>query len=137
MSQTIGKISFDPAKVLGVGSTSKVFSGTFSGRQVAVKMIPKSYVKFYQAEIDLLVKSDLHKNIVRHFTAESDEQHFYIALERCHGTIRDYVMRPDLRAKITRKQVLEQIFEGMEWLHSLDISELLSFKMSLSWFIHN
>lgn len=124
MSQTVGKITFNQTQILGAGSSSKVYEGTFSGRQVAVKKIPKSNVKLHETEINLLVKSDLQKNIVRYFTTESDDQFFYIALERCHFSIKDYVERSDLKQIISRKQVITQIFEGMEWLHSLKIGKL-------------
>lgn len=70
MSQTVGKITFDSTKVLGSGATSTVYQGTFSGREIAVKKMSKSQVKPCQVEIDLLIKLDVHKNIVRYFVDE-------------------------------------------------------------------
>ena len=68
--KSVGRISFDSTKILGTGSTSTVFLGKFSGREVAVKKIPKSQVKPCRTEIDLLIKLDLQRNIVRYFIDE-------------------------------------------------------------------
>lgn len=70
MSTTVGKITYFSSKVLGQGSSAKVYEGTFSGREVAVKQIPKSFIKPCLREIDLLIKLDVHKNIIRYFVDE-------------------------------------------------------------------
>jgi serine/threonine-protein kinase/endoribonuclease IRE1 len=100
-----------------------VFEGTFSGRTVAVKRISKSEVKPCRTEIELLIKLDVQKNIVRYFIEEVDESFFYIALEKCDFTLKDYVQRSDLIELISKKRVVQEIFEGFKWLHSKKIGE--------------
>lgn len=126
MSQIVGEISFDPSRILGNGSTSTVYLGKFNGREVAVKKISKSKVKDFETEKQLLIVCDRHKNIVVNFKAESDSENLYIALELCHFTMKDYVQRADLKNIISRKEVIKQIFDGMEWLHSLGIGKSLN-----------
>jgi hypothetical protein len=52
-------------------------------------------------------------------------------LEKCQLTLKEYVSRNDLKAFITRKEVVLQIFEGFAWLHSQNIGENLSLKFAL------
>jgi serine/threonine-protein kinase/endoribonuclease IRE1 len=79
MSFKVGKITYDSSEILGTGSTSTVFEGSFSGRAVAVKRIPKLLVKPCKREIELLIKLDVQRNIVRYFIEEvqSDPSKFF------------------------------------------------------------
>ena len=85
---SVGRISFYPTKILGTGTTSTVFLGNFSGREVAVKKIPKLQVKPCRTEIDLLLKLDEQKNIVKYFIDEvicKDFQRIFFNLLRILG----------------------------------------------------
>jgi serine/threonine-protein kinase/endoribonuclease IRE1 len=119
--QKIGSLSFDMNDVIGRGSSSVVFRGLFGQRHVAIKRVEKSKQKLVQQEIDLLQKSDRNSNIIRYFVTEEDAQYYYIALELCVGSLKDYLQSPEMKAKITKKKVIDQVINGMEWLHSLKI----------------
>lgn len=119
---TVGNISFDPNTVIGEGNTSTVYDGKFQNRDVAVKQIAKTQLQVVEREIDLLVKSDGHPNILRYFFVEQDNDYQYIALERCHFTLADYVERhDDIRKQLPPKMLIEKIFRALEWLHELQI----------------
>jgi serine/threonine-protein kinase/endoribonuclease IRE1 len=47
------------------------FRGTFDGRPVAVKRVVIDQLKLIGREIELLQKSDMHRNVVRYFCAVS------------------------------------------------------------------
>lgn len=72
---------------LGVGTTSRVVRGTFSGRSVAVKIVDSSRRKIIYRETDLLLHLDAHQNIIKYYTKEvgldpiSGNDNTYIALK--------------------------------------------------------
>lgn len=121
MTQNISSITFDSKNVIGRGSSSVVYKGRFGQRAVAVKKIDKKNSKLIQSEILLLQKSDEHPNIIRYFVSQEDQQFTYLALELCSFTLKDYVMRNDLKSRISSKTVIEKMFGGLRWLHSLKI----------------
>lgn len=121
MLRKIGEITFDASLVLGTGSSSVVYKGKFGKygqRDVAVKKVDKNKTKIIRSEIELLERSDRHPNIIRYFASEEDDQHHYLALELCLCTLREYVTRPDFKAQIPVKTVIEQMIAGLEYLHS-------------------
>jgi serine/threonine-protein kinase/endoribonuclease IRE1 len=139
--QQIGSIVFNSNEIVGRGASSVVykgekfteklsnshfricchFSGKIGNRDVAVKKVPKSRAKLVTAEIDLLEKSDRHPNIIRYYLSEEDAENHYIALELCHGTLLDFISDERMKAKITLKNVFDQLLRGMEFLHDLNI----------------
>lgn len=122
MAQNVGAITFNTNQVLGRGSSSIVYRGLFGKREVAVKRVEKKNMKLIDKEISLLEKADRHVNIIRYLHAEEDPQYYYIALELCLCSLKDFVTRNDLKAKISQKTIIEQMISGMKWLHSNELS---------------
>ena len=76
--------------VLGYGSGGTVvFDGILDSRKVAVKRMLKQLVDLAQQEIEVLIDSDEHPNIVRCFAMEEDGEFLYLALERCDMSLND------------------------------------------------
>lgn len=80
-------------KTIGRGSNGTiVFDGYLEKRPVAVKRLLTQYYDKAQKEINHLIKSDEHPNILRYFHVESDEHFVYVALERCRFSLNDLVL---------------------------------------------
>lgn len=60
-----------------------VYEGQLDGRPVAVKRLLRQFYGLARKEIDVLVVSDEHPNVVRCFAMEEDREFVYVALERC------------------------------------------------------
>ena len=63
----------------------------FHSRNIAVKRILGHYNDFAAIEIENLMKSDSHPNIVRYYDMEEDEDFLYIAIEECAGSLEDFI----------------------------------------------
>ncbi|KAL4579125.1 hypothetical protein LXL04_015261 [Taraxacum kok-saghyz] len=88
----IGKLSFFN-KEIGKGSNGTiVLEGIYDGRAVAVKRIVKVHHDVALKEIQNLVLSDQHPNIVRWHGVEYDQDFVYIALERCACSLHDLIL---------------------------------------------
>lgn len=121
MSQTISSITIYPNEIIGRGTSSVVYRGQFGQRPVAVKRVDKENAKLIKSEINLLQKSDQDPNIIRYFSSEEDHKYTYLALELCSFTLKDYVTRSDLKARISPKTIAEKMLSAMKWLHSRSI----------------
>lgn len=118
----VGKIIFDPKKVLGKGCEGTfVYKGEFDGRAVAVKRLLPDCFTVADREVALLRESDAHENVVRYFCTEQDRMFKYIALELAEATLQDYVTGNYNKTKISLKNILHQATSGLAHLHSLDI----------------
>nr|XP_006813336.1 PREDICTED: LOW QUALITY PROTEIN: serine/threonine-protein kinase/endoribonuclease IRE1-like [Saccoglossus kowalevskii] len=119
----VGKIIFNPKKVLGQGCEGTfVFRGRFDNRDVAVKRILPDCFNFADREVDLLRESDEHPHVIRYFCTEEDKQFRYIALELCAATLANYVMNNSFDKQLLEPvDVLHQAMDGLTYLHSLDI----------------
>ena len=96
---TKGDICYDPEIELGHGSLgTKVFKGDFQGRKCAIKRLLFDNKELATKEIEILMKNDLHHNVIRYYAYEYDENFLYIALELCECTLQEYIKK-DLSTK--------------------------------------
>ena len=78
--------------MIGYGSCGTVvFEGVLDGRPVAVKRLLAHFHELARAELQTLIASDEHPNILRCFAMEEDEDFVYVALERCSCTLASLV----------------------------------------------
>ena len=119
----IGKIQFDPEKVLGSGCFgTTVYEGTFEERPVAIKRIVPQCLGVADREVELLRETDHHTNVVRYFCMEKDSVFRYIALELGCATVKEYVEdQLDFSPTLTPIKILNQALQGLNHLHNLKI----------------
>ena len=87
----VNQLTVGPA-ILGHGSCGTlVFEGTLAGRQVAVKRMLGQFYEAAKGEIETLILSDEHPNVVRCYAMETDADFVYLALERCPMTLADRI----------------------------------------------
>ena len=123
-------------EVLGYGSGgTAVFEGILDGRKVAVKRMLKQFVDLAKQEIEALIDSDEHPNVVRCFALEEDGEFVYLALERCDMSLADALETSKMKNMRFRKvdvdgaivntpiayQVARDIVEGVNAVHSRGI----------------
>lgn len=82
---------------IGMGSNGTiVFQGTYGKRDgekrpVAVKRLVKGHHHLASKEIESLIASDKHPNILRYFTKEEDRDFVYLAVELCDFSLDDLI----------------------------------------------
>ncbi|RWW52800.1 hypothetical protein BHE74_00040753 [Ensete ventricosum] len=77
---------------IGRGSNGTVvFEGVYGGRPVAVKRLLRAHHDVAFKEIQNLIASDRHPNIVRWYGVEQDLDFVYISLERCICSLSDLI----------------------------------------------
>ena len=123
-------------EVLGYGSGgTAVYEGILDGRKVAVKRMLKQFVDLAKQEIEALIDSDEHPNVVRCFALEEDGEFIYLALERCDMSLADALETAKMKNMRFRKvdvdgaivntplayQVARDIVEGVNAVHSRGI----------------
>ncbi|KAJ0968867.1 hypothetical protein J5N97_021744 [Dioscorea zingiberensis] len=77
---------------IGMGSNGTVvLEGVYDGRPVAVKRLLRAHHDIAFKEIQNLIASDRHPNIVRWYGVEQDLDFVYISLERCSCSLGDMI----------------------------------------------
>lgn len=77
---------------IGRGSNGTVvLEGVYDGRPVAVKRLLRAHHDVALKEIQNLIASDQHPNIVRWYGVEQDIDFVYISLERCSCSLSDLI----------------------------------------------
>lgn len=120
---SLGKISFHPDEVLGVGSKGTfVYRGSFEGSlDCAVKRVVSQCLTLADREVDFL-RSLQHPNLVRYLATEIDPQFIYIALELAEFTLRTVIEEGKLgEIELSKQEICKQSAMGLEHLHKLDI----------------
>lgn len=87
----IGKLYVSNSEIAKGSNGTVVFEGTYDGRPVAVKRLVRTHHDVALKEIQNLVASDQHLNIVRFYGVEFDADFVYLSLERCLCSLNDLI----------------------------------------------
>uniref|UniRef100_A0A5B6Z6E9 non-specific serine/threonine protein kinase n=1 Tax=Davidia involucrata TaxID=16924 RepID=A0A5B6Z6E9_DAVIN len=89
--RTIGKLFVSNTEIAKGSNGTIVFQGIYEGRPVAVKRLVKAHHDVAFKEIQNLIASDRHPNIVRWYGVEYDQDFVYLSLERCACSLYDLI----------------------------------------------
>ncbi|CAN0829646.1 Serine/threonine-protein kinase/endoribonuclease IRE1a [Linum grandiflorum] len=87
----IGRISVSNKEIAKGSNGTIVLEGTCDGRSVAVKRLVQTHHDVAVKEIKNLIASDQHRNIVRWYGVEHDQDFIYLALEQCSCNLSDFI----------------------------------------------
>ncbi|KAL3830529.1 hypothetical protein ACJIZ3_019331 [Penstemon smallii] len=87
----IGKLIIYNKEIAKGSNGTIVLEGHYDGRPVAVKRLVRTHHDVAVKEIQNLIASDQHPNIVRWYGVEYDRDFIYISLERCVCSLHDLI----------------------------------------------
>lgn len=87
----IGKLFVSNTEIAKGSNGTVVLEGVYEGRLVAVKRLVRTHHDVAWKEIQNLIASDRHPNIVRWYGVEYDEDFVYLSLERCTCSLDDLI----------------------------------------------
>lgn len=87
----IGKLFLSNTEIAKGSNGTIVLEGFYEGRRVAVKRLVRAHHDVALKEIQNLIASDRHPNIVRWYGVESDQDFVYLSLERCTCSLDDLI----------------------------------------------
>ncbi|KAL5730892.1 non-specific serine/threonine protein kinase [Ranunculus cassubicifolius] len=88
----IGKLFISNTEIAKGSNGTIVMEGIYDGRAVAVKRLVQAHHDVAYKEIQNLIASDRHPNIVRWYGVEHDSDFVYLSLERCTCSLGDLVL---------------------------------------------
>ena len=98
---------------------------------MAVKRLLRQFYDLAKKEIEVLIMSDEHPNVVRCFAMEEDREFVYLALEKCRSTLQDLLSSPQGRSTFVEGprslptarclDLTRQMALGLSALHELGI----------------
>nr|BAJ34050.1 unnamed protein product [Eutrema halophilum] len=100
----IGKLFVSNKEIAKGSNGTVVFEGVYEGRAVAVKRLVRSHHEVAFKEIQNLIASDQHSNIIRWYGVEYDRDFVYLSLERCTCSLDDLIKT---YLEFSMKKVLE------------------------------
>lgn len=119
------------------------YIGNCRGQKVAVKQLLSNHFALSLREIENLREST-HKNVIKYFYEERDQEFNYIAMELCDASLFDYVqgnVQPkDIRSNCLNKDALSQAMKGnksQEMRSNLNEKDALRQAMEGLRFLHN
>lgn len=87
----IGKLMVTNTEIAKGSDGTIVLEGVYEGRLVAVKRLVKTHHNVAFKEVQNLIASDRHQNIVRWYGVEYDQDFVYLSLERCTCSLDDLI----------------------------------------------
>ncbi|KAI4327859.1 hypothetical protein L6164_020271 [Bauhinia variegata] len=87
----IGKLLVSNKEIAKGSNGTIVLEGIYESRNVAVKRLVQTHHDVAYKEIQNLIASDRHPNIVRWYGVEYDQDFVYLALERCTCSLDDLI----------------------------------------------
>ncbi|XP_062101550.1 serine/threonine-protein kinase/endoribonuclease IRE1b-like [Humulus lupulus] len=118
----IGKLVVSSKEIAKGSNGTVVLEGIYDSRSVAVKRLVRTHHDVALKEIQNLIASDQHPNVVRWYGVEYDQDFVYLSLERCICSLNDliYICSKTFQSQVTAKdQDLELVDEYTLQLYSI------------------
>ena len=109
--------------VLSYGSEGTVCSGTWRSATAAIKVLTNQYARRVEAEAKLVMSCN-HRNIIKYFDLEYEQETAYLAMEYISGgNLFDFIQSKFHSSSywVTLDQILGDVAEGMIYLHDRHI----------------
>ncbi|KAL9241510.1 hypothetical protein vseg_015617 [Gypsophila vaccaria] len=87
----VGKMFVSSREIAKGSNGTVVYEGIYDGRKVAVKRMIQAHHDVAFKEIQHLIASDQHPNVVRWHGVEYDHDFVYVALEQCSCSLNDLI----------------------------------------------
>ncbi|XP_008440915.1 serine/threonine-protein kinase/endoribonuclease IRE1a-like isoform X1 [Cucumis melo] len=87
----VGKLWVTNKEIATGSNGTIILEGIYEGRPVAVKRLVKTHHDIGSKEVQNLIVSDRHPNIVRWYGMDSDQDFVYLSLERCTCSLYDLI----------------------------------------------
>ncbi|KAI3866214.1 hypothetical protein MKW92_004025 [Papaver armeniacum] len=91
VGRKIGRLFVSNIEIARGSNGTIVLEGNYEGRPVAIKRLVKAHHDVASKEIQNLIASDRHQNIVRWYGVEYDSDFVYLSLERCMCNLNDLI----------------------------------------------
>ncbi|KAI3831315.1 hypothetical protein MKX03_034101 [Papaver bracteatum] len=91
VGRKIGRLFVSNIEIARGSNGTVVLEGNYEGRPVAIKRLVKAHHDVASKEIQNLIASDRHQNIVRWYGVEYDSDFVYLSLERCMCNLNDLI----------------------------------------------
>lgn len=121
-NRKIGKLIVSKKEIAKGSNGTVVLEGIYDGRSVAVKRLVRTHHDVAVKEIQILIASDQHPNVVRWYGVEHDQDFVYLSLERCACNLNDliYLYSESFQSQaITKDQYSEFSNENTVPLHKI------------------
>lgn len=99
----IGRLIVTNKEIAKGSNGTIVLEGHYDGRTVAVKRLVRTHHDVAVKEIQNLIASDQHPNIVRWYGVEYDQDFVYLCLERCTCSLHDLISISTSKNQMTSK----------------------------------
>ncbi|MCD7448690.1 hypothetical protein HAX54_045629 [Datura stramonium] len=119
--RSIGKLFVSSTEIAKGSNGTVVFEGIYEGRAVAVKRLVRAHHDIAFKEIQNLIASDRHPNIVRWYGVEQDQDFVYLALERCICSLSDLIQ---IYADTSENACPNQNLDGESMKHRIHLDNL-------------
>ncbi|KAE9614571.1 hypothetical protein Lal_00012248 [Lupinus albus] len=109
----VGKLFVSNKEIAKGSNGTIVFEGMYEeGRAVAVKRLVRAHHDVASKEIQNLILSDRHPNIVRWHGVEYDQDFVYLALERCSYSLDNLIFKCSLKTEMdTDKDNMQDLWK--------------------------
>ncbi|CAN4078579.1 unnamed protein product [Withania somnifera] len=120
--RSIGKLFVSSTEIAKGSNGTVVFEGIYEGRVVAVKRLVQSHHDIAFKEIQNLIASDRHPNIVQWYGVEQHQDFIFLTLERCICSLSDLIqIYNDSPNQNLDGESMKDVVSGLVHLHELGI----------------
>lgn len=127
IGRKIGRLVVTNKEIAKGSNGTIVLEGHYEGRSVAVKRLVRTHHDVAVKEIQNLIASDQHPNIVRWYGVEYDQDFVYLCLERCTCSLFDLITFCTSLNQVTTSDLSREslIRSNMRLLNNLGSNEEL------------
>jgi len=116
----IGKIGYDPTKIIGKGGFATVYEGYLEkpSRRMAIRRCSKADIEDPKSKELLILSQIEHENLMKYYITEEEHEFIYIAMDLAHSTLDKWIQNPGAEREFELLiKVCRDVTTGLKELH--------------------